>query len=64
MAVKKPWHKQGHSMDARSQYRLHELFNKHVELLRLISQIPDISMDNEDKLKLYSLYTLFFSDPF
>lgn len=35
---------------------LQDLFDKHVDLLRLVSQIPDLSMNNESKLSLYALY--------
>lgn len=31
-------------------------FEKYVDFVRLISQRPDVVLDNEEKLKLYALY--------
>jgi hypothetical protein len=36
---------------------LPDLFERHVEILRRISQFPEVMLSNDSKLRLYSLYS-------
>lgn len=37
-------------------YQLAALFYRSVELIRAISEVPEVFIENENKLRLYSLY--------